>query len=149
MLELPLRTSESDTLLTGVQNPSRVLRYTRIEMAKPFGDELAMNTTEPLGDAVAVERPVGRGFDQFATPYPDLAASAAAGIRPRLEEVVDQPVTPARNMPCSGAASARFPPEAGRHQPDGGYLPTYLHTPPELAVDAAERISRALWERAA
>jgi hypothetical protein len=25
----------------------------------------------------------------------------------------------------------------------------YLHTPPELAVDAAERISRALWARAA
>jgi integrase len=26
---------------------------------------------------------------------------------------------------------------------------TYLHTPPELAVDAAERIARALWAQAA
>jgi integrase len=26
---------------------------------------------------------------------------------------------------------------------------TYQHTPPELAVDAAERIARALWAQAA
>jgi hypothetical protein len=26
---------------------------------------------------------------------------------------------------------------------------TYLHTPAELAVDAADRIARALWEQAA
>jgi putative transposase len=33
----------------------------------------------------------------------------------RLQEVVDQPVTPAAYHAPSEAASARFPPEAGRH----------------------------------